>query len=81
MLEHRLVGHARKPPFAELLRFVAPAGIERSGGAANDILGAVGYGGITLSFRGVAQATNPESRDSGSGPSDHPGMTIEEVFY
>jgi L-gulonate 3-dehydrogenase len=27
------------------------------------------------SFRGVAPATNPESRDSGSGPSDHPGMT------
>src|SRR5467141_2407023 len=27
-----------------------------------------------LSFRG-AQSANPESRDSGSGPSDHPGMT------
>jgi L-gulonate 3-dehydrogenase len=27
------------------------------------------------SFRGVAPATNPESGDSGSGPSDHPGMT------
>jgi hypothetical protein len=26
------------------------------------------------SFRG-AQSANPESRDSGSGPSDHPGMT------
>src|SRR6266576_3050841 len=29
-----------------------------------------------LSFRGDAKASNPESRDSGSGPSDHPGMTI-----
>src|SRR6201996_239289 len=28
----------------------------------------------TTSFRGV-RSTNPESRDSGSGPSDHPGMT------
>src|SRR6516162_10474116 len=27
------------------------------------------------SFRGDAIASNPESRDSGSGPSDHPGMT------
>ena len=27
-----------------------------------------------LSFRG-ARSANPESRDSGSGPSDHPGMT------
>jgi hypothetical protein len=27
------------------------------------------------SFRGAATAANPESRDSGSGPSDHPGMT------
>src|SRR5580700_11245708 len=27
------------------------------------------------SFRGDASASNPESRDSGSGPSDHPGMT------
>src|SRR2546430_7341933 len=26
------------------------------------------------SFRG-AQSVNPESRDSGAGPSDHPGMT------
>ncbi|MGA7999965.1 MAG: hypothetical protein WCA28_34320, partial [Bradyrhizobium sp.] len=26
------------------------------------------------SFRG-ARSANPESRDSGSGPSDHPGMT------
>jgi hypothetical protein len=29
------------------------------------------------SFRG-AQSANPESRDSGSGPSDHPGMTIQD---
>src|SRR3954467_6114654 len=29
----------------------------------------------TLSFRGDAIASNPESRDSGSGPSDHPGLT------
>src|SRR5881396_4059192 len=28
------------------------------------------------SFRGDAPASNPESRDSGSGPSDHPGMTL-----
>jgi hypothetical protein len=28
------------------------------------------------SFRGVAAATNPESRDSGYGPADHPGMTV-----
>jgi L-gulonate 3-dehydrogenase len=27
------------------------------------------------SFRGDAPASNPESGDSGSGPSDHPGMT------
>src|SRR6185312_7797777 len=27
------------------------------------------------SFRGDAKASNPESRDSGSGPPDHPGMT------
>src|SRR6202035_3662759 len=25
---------------------------------------------------GRCEASNPESRDSGSGPSDHPGMTI-----
>jgi hypothetical protein len=24
---------------------------------------------------GRCEASNPESRDSGSGPSDHPGMT------
>src|ERR1700709_2285176 len=24
---------------------------------------------------GACESTNPESRDSGSGPSDHPGMT------
>jgi hypothetical protein len=29
----------------------------------------------TMSFRSV-RSTNPESRDSGSGPADHPGMTI-----
>jgi L-gulonate 3-dehydrogenase len=28
------------------------------------------------SFRGDALASNPESRDSGSGPADHPGMTV-----
>src|SRR3954463_143679 len=27
---------------------------------------------------GRCEASNPESRDSGSGPSDHPGMTKEE---
>jgi hypothetical protein len=27
------------------------------------------------SFRGAAVAANPEARDFGSGPSDHPGMT------
>src|SRR6266852_5250897 len=26
---------------------------------------------------GRCEASNPESRDSGSGPSDHPGMTSE----
>src|SRR5205807_1720263 len=31
-----------------------------------------------LSFRGV-RSTNPESRDSGSGPSDHPGMTARLI--
>src|SRR5258708_39376203 len=31
---------------------------------------------IESSFRG-AQSANPESRDSGSGPSDHPGMTLQ----
>jgi hypothetical protein len=25
---------------------------------------------------GRCKASNPESRDSGSGPSDHPGMTV-----
>ncbi len=30
------------------------------------------------SFRG-ARSANPESRDSGSGPSDHPGMTLRCV--
>src|SRR6201999_3510051 len=30
---------------------------------------------LFLSFRG-ARSVNPESRDSGSGPSDHPGMTM-----
>src|SRR5882724_6939340 len=25
---------------------------------------------------GRCEASNPESRDSGSGPSDHPGMTV-----
>src|SRR5260370_513062 len=29
---------------------------------------------LTSSFRG-ARSANPESRDFGSGPSDHPGMT------
>src|SRR5712671_4092180 len=29
-----------------------------------------------MSFRGVEEA-NPESRDSGSGPADHPGMTSD----
>src|SRR5947209_9074395 len=28
-----------------------------------------------LSFRGT-RSVNPESRDSGSGPLDHPGMTV-----
>src|SRR5450432_1280822 len=31
------------------------------------------------SFRGDAVASNPESRDSGPGPSDHPGMTAAVV--
>src|SRR6266513_5200979 len=31
---------------------------------------------VQPSFRGDAKASNPESRDSGSGPSDHPGMTF-----
>ena len=30
---------------------------------------------LSTSFRGDAIASNPESRDSGAGPSDHPGMT------
>src|ERR1700735_1158131 len=33
---------------------------------------------LTPSFRGDAKASNPESRDSGSGPSDHPGMTANQ---
>src|SRR5690349_10680830 len=33
-------------------------------------------GPSTPSFRGDAKASSPESRDSGSGPSDHPGMTV-----
>src|SRR5580704_19325189 len=28
---------------------------------------------------GRCEASNPESRDSGSGPSDHPGMTKEKA--
>src|SRR5690349_3524200 len=31
-----------------------------------------------LSFRGAAQAANPESRDSGFGPADRPGMTSQQ---
>src|ERR1700730_15147940 len=27
---------------------------------------------------GRCEASNPESRDSGSGPSDHPGLTVRE---
>src|SRR4029079_8138539 len=27
------------------------------------------------------QSMNPESRDSGSGPSDHPGMTVETPSF
>src|SRR5258707_15206696 len=34
----------------------------------------IGFIPVCLSFRG-ARSANPESRDSGSGPSDHPGMT------
>src|SRR6476646_5702789 len=29
---------------------------------------------------GRREAANPESRDSGSGPSDHPGMTARELL-
>jgi hypothetical protein len=32
------------------------------------------------SFRG-ARSANPESRDSGSGPSDHPGMTAVKFSF
>ena len=31
------------------------------------------------SFRGDATASSPESRNSGPGPSDHPGMTVERA--
>jgi 3-hydroxyacyl-CoA dehydrogenase len=42
----------------------------------NERLAALAAHKVTqTSFRGVASATNPESPDSGSGPSDHPGMT------
>src|SRR5215470_12955558 len=34
---------------------------------------------VWSSFRGRCEASNPESRDSGSGPSDHPGMTVIEI--
>src|ERR1700760_1514846 len=34
---------------------------------------------LELSFRGDASASNPESRDSGSGASHHPGMTAVEI--
>src|SRR6202171_1751153 len=34
---------------------------------------------LFLSFRG-ARSANPESRDSGSGPSDHPGMTAVKLL-
>src|ERR1700726_1000964 len=33
---------------------------------------------MVSSFRGGARAPNPESRDSGSGPPDHPGTTMSE---
>src|SRR2546429_5863407 len=32
-------------------------------------------GGFSAVIPGRCAASNPESRDSGSGPSDHPGMT------
>src|SRR5216684_2933279 len=37
-------------------------------------------GYISTSFRG-ARSANPESRDSGSGPSDHPGMTSQNFHH
>jgi hypothetical protein len=40
----------------------------------DDLAADPGEGANETSFRG-AQSANPESRDSGSGPSDHPGMT------
>src|SRR4051794_13505682 len=30
---------------------------------------------------GRCEASNPESRDSGSGPTDHPGMTAESIHH
>jgi hypothetical protein len=32
---------------------------------------------IIIAIPGRIEDANPESRDSGSGPSDHPGMTEE----
>src|SRR5450631_3674215 len=29
---------------------------------------------------GRCEASNPESRDSGSGPADHPGMTVSRLL-
>src|ERR1700720_763 len=30
---------------------------------------------------GRCEASNPESRDSGCGPSDHPGMTSDRFYF
>jgi hypothetical protein len=64
----------KEPPLADR---VGSSEIQR------DIVAMVGlYDSLTSSFRGDAIASNydvqlhiGESRDSGSGPSDHPGMT------
>src|SRR6266404_3268011 len=47
---------------------------ERARSAAGDKGGAVSEGDLVV-IPGQPAGLNPESRDSGSGPSDHPGMT------
>jgi hypothetical protein len=39
-----------------------------------------GIGADTV-IPGRCEASNPESRDSGSGPADHPGMTALQRLY
>ena len=52
MAEHGIAGRAAQPLFAELARLVRLPGIERGGGAANDVLGG-GCGSCRADYRRV----------------------------